>query len=282
MNKQYLQQLQKFLTENLKNSIQFKDKNQKIALGFSGGLDSCIIAKLLKDLKIKYTAYVVGVKDCKDLDTAETASKELNIPLKKIILTEKIIKKYLPVQIEILKQLYEKNKQQIKPETPEKKLNPVSVTSNFPLFFVEKYSKEKIIVSGLGADTIFGGFYKYLNLARQESINQIKKETDILEKFDYKEDITTAAYFNKQIIMPFLDKKVINLSRKIPYELKIKNKQRKYILRKLAREIKLSKSISEREKKSAQYGSGIMKIILRLAKEQGLSLTQQIKQIAEY
>ena len=51
----------------------------KIAVLLSGGVDSSILAKLLKDLKIKPKAYVVGIENCSDFDSAEKTAKEKRI-----------------------------------------------------------------------------------------------------------------------------------------------------------------------------------------------------------
>jgi len=266
--------LKDLLKESLKKLI--KDE-EKLAIALSGGVDSSILAKLLKNLKIKPKAYVVGIENCKDFDSAEMIAEELELELKKIKLTEKEIEENLSIQIKILKKLYEKNRDKIKPETPETKLNPVSVSSNFPLFFVEKYCKEKYIISGLGADTILGGFFKYLSLNKKESVKQMEKETKTLLNFDYLEDVETAKYFDREILMPFLDKDVAEFCLKLPYELKIKDKERKYILRKLAKEIGLSREASFRRKKAAQYGSGIMKIMKKIAKKNNMTISEYIK-----
>lgn len=273
---QHIEKLKTLLVESVKKLIQ--DKNpEEIAIALSGGIDSTIIAKILKDLGINAEAYVVGIENCQDFETAEHAAAELNLNLKKITLTEEEIEKDLFTQARILKSLYEKNKEKIKPETPDSKLNPVSVSSNFPHFFVEKYAKEKYIVSGLGSDTLLAGFAKYLELNEEEAIKQIKKETKVLLEFDYLEDVETAKHFNKEIFMPFLDKDVAEFCLKLPYNLKF-NKERKYILRKLGKNIGLSDEAAFRKKKSAQYGSGVMKIMKKVAKKHGMSLSEYIRQ----
>jgi asparagine synthase (glutamine-hydrolysing) len=279
--KQYVIKLRELLMNSLDGSFKniLNKKNNKIAVAFSGGVDSCIVAKLLKDLGLDFVCYVVGMNGCKDFESAENASKELGLKLVKIELSKEEIEKDLPVQVKILYNLYKDHKEKIKPETPESKLDPVSVTSNFPLFLVEKHVKEKYVVSGLGADTLFGGFHKYLRFGEKESKKDIEKETKILLEFDYMEDVSTAKYHGKEIVMPFLDKMVAEFSNKLPYKFKIQNGERKYILRKLAEEIELDEASAIREKKSAQYGSGIMKVIKRLSKKQGLNVTEYIDKL---
>lgn len=275
--KQYIEKLKALLVEGVKKLTDGKNQ-EDIAIALSGGIDSTIIAKILLDLGINPAAYVVGIEHCADFYSAEQVAKELGLKLKKITLTEKEIEQDLLVQAGILKNLYEQNKEKIKPETPDSKLNPVSVSSNFPHFFVEKYAKEKYIFSGLGSDTLLAGFAKYLKLDEKEAVRQIKKETKKLLDFDYLEDVETAKHFNKEILMPFLDKDVADFCLKIPYKLKF-NKERKYIIRKLAKELGLSDEASFRKKKSAQYGSGIMKIMKKTAKKHGMNLSEYLRHV---
>jgi len=256
---------------------------QPLALAFSGGIDSVIVAKILKNKGCPITAYVVGTKECHDFTAAEQAAKELKIPLKKILLNENLIEKGVKLQVKILSNLYENNKEKIKPKTPQTKLNPVTVSSNIHLLFVEQNIREKIIVTGLGADTVLGGFYKNLKMSEQEFDKDVKKETKILLDFDYLEDLETGKHFNKQIIMPFIHKDLADFCISLPYEYKIKTinnqKVRKYILRKLGEHLGLSKELASTEKKSAQYSSGIMKIMLKIAKNKNLQLTEYIERL---
>jgi asparagine synthase (glutamine-hydrolysing) len=79
------------------------------------------------------------------------------------------------------------------------------------------------------------------------------------------------------LISPFLEYDITDLSLKIPVEYKIKDGVRKYILRELGRKIGLNKEIVEREKKAAQYGSGIMKVLIKSAKNEKLSLKEYLE-----
>lgn len=279
----YIKQLKNLLIRSLQELTKGK---KSIAIAFSGGVDSVIIAKILKDIKIEALAYVVGIENCKDFENAEKAAEELGLELKKIVLTKEEIEEGMQIQAKILRKLYEANRDKIKPETPDSKLNPVSVSSNLPMLLVEKHASEQFIVSGLGADTLLGGFEKYLKLDKKGSIKEIEKQSNALIEFDYLEDVETAKHFGKEILMPFLDKDVAEFCLGLPYEMKIKDeednkgKERKYIIRKLAKEIGLSDELAFREKKSAQYGTGIMKIMKKIAKENKIQLNEYLRKIA--
>lgn len=272
--KKYANELKRLLIQAVEDLIEGKDAGD-IAIALSGGIDSAIVSIIAMKFGIR-KAYVVGVEGCHDFGAAEKVAKELGLDLEKIILTEKDVEDNLLVQTRILKNLYEENKDRIKPETPETKLNPVSVSSNFMHYFVENHAKEKYIISGLGSDTLLAGFAKYFEMDEKEAIEQIKKESKILLEFDYLEDVETADFFGKEILMPFLDKIVAEFCLEIPYGLKFK-KVRKYILRKVGAELGLSEETAFRKKKSAQYGTGIMKLMKRVAKKHGMNIRDYIK-----
>jgi len=70
--------------------------------------------------------------------------------------------------------------------------------------------------------------------------------------------------------VPYLDKKVIELALSISPDLKIYNGIRKYILRLAASKI-LPDELAWKEKKAAQYSSGIYSAMEKLARKNGYS-----------
>ena len=64
---------------------------------------------------------------------------------------------------------------------------------------------------------------------------------------------------------------MVDIALSIPPSQKISRTSRKIVLRKIAKDIGLPKYIYERPKKAAQYGSGSLKTIKKLAKEAGFS-----------
>ena len=112
---------------------------------------------------------------------------------------------------------------------------------------------------------LFNSFEKKENQIRILSYN-IKYNSDYLR---HNNDSLSAliSFFQQQdadIIVPFLDKEVINLALDIPGKFKIKNNEdllRKHIIRDTALDIGVPEYIALRPKKAAQYGSGINKIL---------------------
>jgi asparagine synthase (glutamine-hydrolysing) len=246
--KYYLENLKKLLDK----SISKLPKNN-LAIAFSGGVDSCILAKLIKNK----ACYTVGIKNCGDFSSAESASKELNLKLKKIVLNEREIKEAVPIQAEILKKLYKKT------NDDRLRVSFLSISYNLPLFFVAKYAKEKNIVLGQGPDEMLGGYKRYLEMSKINAVKEMNDDAKFLFEIKWLQNKETLKYFKKDIFLPYLDKEIVEFCKNIPYNLRI-NITGKYILRKLAENLGISREISFRAKRAAQYGTGIMKIMKKI------------------
>lgn len=223
-------------------------KNKKIAIGFSGGLDSSLVAFLLSK-ENKVVLYVCGLKNSYDIKIAEITAKELSLPLKKILISEKEVRE----EIENLSKIINCK-------------NPLVLSFEFPLYFVAKNCGEKIIALGQGADEIFGGYARYLRMQNLEI--ELNKDIENLIEIGVEREKKIARYFGKEFLYPFLNEEVVKIAKKIPVEFKVKNGKRKIILREIARSFGLKKEIGEREKKASQYGSGIFKIVKKIKKKE--------------
>ena len=225
---------------------------KKFGILFSGGIDSSIIALICKKLNLNFTCYCIGLKNSKDLEWAEKTALALNLKLKTLTLelneAEKIIKKI----IKILKQT-----------------DIVDVGVGSVIYAGIRLAKEDSIstlFTGTGSDEMFAGYSRF------ENIKDINEEcwSSLNNLFkDLKRDFLIAKNQKARLITPFLDEKVINSAMIIPSVYKINNGIRKYILREIAVDLGLPREFAFRKKTAAQYGSGIDKAILKLAKKNG-------------
>jgi len=223
-------------------------KNKKIALLFSGGIDSLALAFYLKKLNYNFTCYTVGTKDSQDIIRAKEISSNLKLKHKIKIFSEDEIPKHLEKVISLLKTS-----------------SPIDVSVGLTTYLASKFAKEKILISGLGSDEIFGGYSRHkdskdLNKDLQEGLTRVYNG-------DLVRDVTIAASLKKEIFAPFLDKELVDYALKLPAEKKISSSG---INKLILRELLLSNNIPERYamrlKKAAQYGSGFDKVITKLAK----------------
>lgn len=225
------------------------------AIAFSGGLDSGILAYIFKDCAP--SLYTVGVEDSKDFENAKSAANALGMPLKLIEINE----------FDILEGILFLKR--IEPD-----INAVEISFELPLYFVCSNADERTVYTGQGSDELFGGYHKYLE-NRKLMKEDLKK---LLEKTRPRE-IKISTLLGKELVTPYLDSKIMEFAANLPMEMKIRNGVRKWVLREAARILGVPEEIANREKKAAQYGSGIWKMMKKMAKERGQSVEEFVKSL---
>ncbi len=217
-----------------------------ITVAFSGGLDSSLIAFLIKNYSKKVNnieLIYTGFKNTHDYFASENSSKILGLNLKKNILTEKKVKEYT-------KEISNTIKTQ----------DLIEISYLLPTYGVLKKSKNKKVVVGQGADTLFMGFKKFLNdISKSQKLSE--KLYKQLEKKLPEREYKLARELNKEIYLPYMSKELSKLILPLDVKYKIDNEKRKKILIEIALELGLNREIAFTEKKSAQYGSGVWKVL---------------------
>ena len=242
----------------LAGAVSIRIPSRKFGLLFSGGLDSVIILKLLKDLGCSFACYTAATsEDSPDLVWAKKACGHFSVPLKSAIVSDmNDVEKYLQKVVVLIEDS-----------------NVMKVGVALPLFIASELARKdgcKVIFSGSGADEVFAGYDRY----KRSAPDVLNKDcyADVLkiyEKNSYRDDVVTM-HNNLELRVPFLDKEVVSYGLRIAPSLKIADSVvEKYILRRLALELGIPSEFALRKKKAAQYGSGFDKAIGKLAKTFG-------------
>lgn len=243
--------LKNLIVESTQKRIQ---NTNKVALLFSAGVDSTILATILKKENITRKAYVVGDKNSPDVKYAQETAKKLDMELETIPVTEEKVKETLDPVIEAIEEF-----------------NIMKIGVGMTLYLASQKAHQdgyEIILAGQGADELFAGYSKCLRLYDENKpINYYLKEyIKNMHHVNLERDNKITSACQMEVRTPYLDPKLVEFALNIPEKYKIKSNQdklRKHILREIALELDVPEEIAHRPKKAAQYGSGIHKILTK-------------------
>jgi len=233
-----LEDISKKLYETLKESCESCKSN---SIAISGGLDSTIIAYFLKERKPNTVAIIAKDFVASDLTYCQRVSKEFNIPLTINQVSTTDILNATEETIKILRNF-----------------NDIEIRNNVVMYLSIKWAKEQNssgIITGDGADELFAGYSFLVNKSEEELEKEIQRVCSVMH-FPT-QDIGKA--LGIVVESPFLDKKIIELAKRIPSNLKVRDEKTKrhgkWILRKTF-EKNIPMQIAWREKSPMQEGSG--------------------------
>tara|TARA_B110000438_G_C15647828_1_gene578233 strand:- start:1 stop:948 length:948 start_codon:yes stop_codon:yes gene_type:complete len=218
-------------------------KSEWIAL--SGGLDSSILAHILRDKKPQ--AITVITKDFlgTDLTYAQIIAKHTQLPLSLMQITMEEVLDSINETINILGNF-----------------NDIEIRNSIVAYIYLNSLKKKgidSVITGDGADEVFAGYNFLLKKSEEELDEELKRIKRIMH-FPSKD---IAKSLNMKVETPFLNDDVIRFSDAISISKKINfrdgEKFGKWILRK-AFENELPKNIIWREKSPMQDGSGTVNL----------------------
>jgi len=237
------------LSELIRQSVE-QSLEDRVAISFSGGLDSTTLATIAKNHS-DVELFSCGSENCQDLQYAEKVASVLSLPLTKIIVDgEHALSAYgelysfLPLdflKLEIL----------------------------VPVYCVAKAAaekKHKVLLFGAGAEELFVGYDRYYAYHdKGEDLDSIlKKEFDTLKQREITWIKKICFKFNIEARFPFYDNKLADLVFSIPLEDRMEDKElKKGTLREAAKVLKVPDIAIKRKKKAMQYGSGIHKMLLK-------------------
>ncbi|MFW6435373.1 MAG: asparagine synthase C-terminal domain-containing protein [Halovenus sp.] len=226
-----------------------------LAIAFSGGLDSAILAA-----RLDAPLYTVGFPGSHDIEAARSAATLLGAALRVIELEPADLEDALPAVVDATG-----------------RTNAMDVEIALPIFVLARRVHADgfdRLALGQGADELFGGYRKVAQApadprvgadtvrgARREMVGTLP---DQLER-----DVLTLRAAGVEPVVPLLDNVVVEAALSLPGDLLVTHRgERKWALRLAARRW-LPDSIVFREKKAVQYGSLVARELDRLARQHG-------------
>jgi asparagine synthase (glutamine-hydrolysing) len=218
----------------------------------SGGVDSTLVAQLARR-----ECVAVGLEGSHDLRQARHAADVLGLKCTAVTITPDEIEEALPAVIRAI---------------PKK--DSLNAGIALTQYFIARFAGEQghgRIITGQGADEIFGGYSRYLETTTLGP--DLDRDFAGLGQ-QAARDQAVAALHGTCLSMPYLDCRVVRAARAIPPEQKVREGQRKVPLRQVA-ERHIPAEFAWYEKKAMQYGSGVWKELQRLARKKGYKTSVQ-------
>ncbi|MFA5050462.1 MAG: asparagine synthase C-terminal domain-containing protein [Candidatus Micrarchaeia archaeon] len=222
----------------------------EIAVSFSGGIDSTLLAKVAKNNCDVYL-FSAGTKDSDDLNYSKIIAEELGLNLETILFDEELVLKYY-------EEIYRMLPAQL-----------LKIEILIPIYACAKKAREKnlqAILIGSGAEELFVGYHRYYTYFNEgKDLNSIlMEEFKTLPKRDAGMILRVCKYAKIEARFPFLNKNLADYVFSIPLSKRMEETDlKKGLLRDAAKFLKIPKTALERRKKAAQYGSGVHKILMK-------------------
>ena len=224
--------------EILENAVR-ECKSDWIAL--SGGLDSSILAHLRKDQKPQTMTIITKDFLGTDLTFAQIIAKHVGLSLSLIQVNMEEVLDSINETIKILGNF-----------------NDIEIRNSIvPYIYLTTLKNKGVnsVITGDGADEVFGGY----NFLLKKSDNEIEDELKRIKKIMHFPSKDIARSLDMEVETPFLNEDMIKFSDELPVSKKINSKEGKkfgkWILRETFEEY-LPNNITWREKSPMQDGSG--------------------------
>jgi len=244
----------------------------KVAVAFSGGLDSSLIAFMAKKAGVEVHLIHVSIENQRETLQAEEAASMLDLPFHKFLCSAENVEWVLPKVLWCI-------------EDPE----PLKTSIAIPVFWAAEKASElgfRILLTGQGADELFGGYRRYLNLYTRfgESAAEKAMMSDIakMHEQNFERDFKVCSFHNLELRLPLVSYSLVEFALSLPLSFKIVSENdalRKFVLRKTAEKLGLPKQIVYKPKKAVQYATGVDRVLKKLAKRQNLPIRQYLQRI---
>jgi asparagine synthase (glutamine-hydrolysing) len=238
----------------------------KVGVLLSGGVDSCLIAKLVRDAAgasgIETVAYTAGLSDSPDVNFAREFARELGIRHQIKILSIDEVEQYIPGVIEAIEDS-----------------DFVQVETGIGLYAaieMASWDGTLVIFSGQGPDELWGGYNWYPKVLGQDGRQELCRRmwddfTRVgIETLDRENKIAMA--HGVELFFPYLDTEVVNVGTSVASELKVTSKKDnlgKHPHRRVAIKMGIPERYANREKLAIQHGTGIHGVLEDIARKNG-------------
>ncbi len=244
----------------------------EVAVAFSGGLDSSLVAFLANKCGVKVNLLHVSLENQPETEEAMKAADELNLPLQVDLFKDSDVELILPKVVELIEEA-----------------DPIKASIGVPFYWVAEKAAEagfKVMLAGQGADELFGGYQRYVNECCKDGTEKVRKTmfNDVVKihESNLERDLKITSFHDVELRVPFGSFDLAEFALGLPVEFKIENKTgtlRKLVLRKVALNVGVPADIAEKPKKAVQYSTGINDAVKRIAKNHKKTINEYINEL---
>ena len=225
-----------------------------VGVFLSGGLDSSVVAALMRPHTVTLHSFTAGMAGAPDLDAAREVARILGTVHHELVYTEEDVRRALPEVIRLLESF----------DAP-------LVRSAVPMYFICKVAAEhvKVALSGEGADELFAG---YAYLARAADPAALRSElvgiTERLQDTNLQRADRMGMAHGLEVRVPFLDLGMVRYTHRLPLELVRPQEGRpeKWLLREACRGL-LPDAVLGRGKLKFSEGAGSAGLVEKIAQD---------------
>ena len=251
------------LASAIDETVRRMSSGRRVAVAFSGGLDSGLVACLAGRYAESVTLYTCGTDGSFDVLAAEELSSRIGLPWVHLRISEEDIEDLVRGTA-----------------SAGGDADPFTVSYELQLYCVLLRSSEDTVLSGQGADEYFMGCAKYVECADCDFEAYVRDGIRRLDEVSVPFERSMARSLRKEVLYPYLDQEVVSVSTSIPvWDMRPKDMDsRKAVLKEAAVELGFP-FLAQRTKKSSQYGSGTTDLIRSMAKKQGMMYNRYVAHV---
>jgi len=261
--------LQKMLEQAVRRRV---SGTKDVAVAFSGGLDSSVVAFLAKKCQVNVHLVHVSLENQSETEEAKKAADALDLPLQVHLFREADVENVVPKVVELIEEA-----------------DPVKASIGVPFYWAAEKTAEsgfKVLLAGQGADELFGGYQRYVNEYLSHGEEKVRKTMfdDVvgIHESNLERDVKICSFHNVELRVPFGSYEIAEFAMALPIGLKIEKRAdtlRKLVLRKAAENMGLPASITEKPKKAVQYSTGINNALKKIAKKQKTPVADYVNKL---
>ena len=245
---------------------------EKVAVAFSGGLDSSLLAFLTNKVGTNVNLVSVSLENQSEIEYVKKAAEALKLPLHTRLFKEEDVEKIIPKVLWLIEEA-----------------DPIKLSIGIPFYWTAETAAKlgfKVLLAGQGADELFAGYKRYLNIYSNYGAKKAQEAviTDILKLYEknFERDFKICNFHNVELRLPFASHELVKFAISLPLKLKIQSSNdtlRKHILREAAKKFGFPQFIVDKPKRAIQYATGVSKVIEKLAKKEKLSVKGYVEKI---